>query len=521
MFVDLPTGKKVAIIAFGVLLVAGILVTSYFSSGDDYSLLYANLSQEDALSISEKLKDKKIQYKLEHGGNAISVPVKDVYQLRLELAGDGLPSGGGVGFEIFDKTTFGMTEFVQKLNYRRALQGELQRTINSIGTVQSSRVHISIPSKTIFDDDKQKATASVVLKLKGSKKLSKQQVDGITHLVASSVEGLSASDITVVDSNGSILSLPEDGDDEATKLSNKQMDYRKNFESDLEKRIRTMLEKAVGNGKAMVRVSATIDFKQEQRTEELYDPDGQVARSEQRNEEKTVGASLPGGLAGVAGNLPESAAVSMAPGKPAETQKTNETINYEINKVVKTIVEPASLVKKLSVAVMVDGKYKEAKDKDGKASKEFVPISAEEKNTLQNLVRTAIGFDANRQDIVTVESMQFDETPLAEESQKLDVEAQREYTLTIIKYAGFGIVGVIIFLFLLRPIMKAITTTNRETEELRALPQTIAKMEQDISNLGAKKEEALDYRKRVSEIVSENPQQAAELIRSWIRKSKT
>lgn len=191
MFAELPAGKKVAIATFGLLVLAGILVTSYFSGGEEYSLLYANLSQEDALSISEKLKERKIQYKLEHGGSAISVPVKDVYQLRLELAGEGLPSGGGVGFEIFDKTSFGMTEFVQKLNYRRALQGELQRTINSIGAVQSSRVHISIPTKSLFHEDKLKATASVVLKLKGNKKLSKQQVEGVTHLVASSVEGLS------------------------------------------------------------------------------------------------------------------------------------------------------------------------------------------------------------------------------------------------------------------------------------------------------------------------------------------
>ncbi len=275
MFAELPAGKKVAIAAFGLLVLAGILVTSYFSGGEEYSLLYANLSQEDALSISEKLKERKIQYKLEQGGGAISVPVKDVYQLRLELAGEGLPSGGGVGFEIFDKTSFGMTEFVQKLNYRRALQGELQRTINSIVAVQSSRVHISIPTKSLFDEDKQKATASVVLKLKGNKKLSKQQVEGVTHLVASSVERLSPSEITVVDSSGAILSLPEDADDEATKLSNKQMDYRKNYESEMEKRVRTMLEKAVGAGKAIVRVSALIDFKQEQRTEELYDPEGQ------------------------------------------------------------------------------------------------------------------------------------------------------------------------------------------------------------------------------------------------------
>jgi len=489
MFAELPAGKKVAIVAFGVLVLTGILVTSYFSGGEEYSMLYANLSQEDALSISEKLKERKIQYKLEPGGGAISVPVKDVYQLRLELAGEGLPSGGGVGFEIFDKTSFGMTEFVQKLNYRRALQGELQRTINSIGAVQSSRVHISIPTKSLFDEDKQKATASVVLKLKGNKKLSKQQVEGVTHLVASSVEGLSPSEITVVDSSGAILSLPEDGDDEASKLSNKQMDYRKNYESEMEKRIRTMLEKAVGAGKAIVRVSALIDFRQEQRTEELYDPEGQVARSEQRSDEKTVGATMPAGVAGVQGNLPESAAVAMPNGKPAETEKSNRTVNYEINKVVKTIFEPGAQVKKLSVAVMVDGKYKEVKGQDGKASRDFQHISAEEKTTLQNLVRTAIGFDANRQDAVTVESMQFDETPISEDAQILNAEAQKEFALALTKYAGLGIAGAVLFFFLLRPLMKAVGKADLEAEELKALPLMLAKMEEDINKLGAKNED--------------------------------
>jgi flagellar M-ring protein FliF len=207
-------------------------------------------------------------------------------------------------------------------------------------------------------------------------------------------------------------------------------------------------------------------------------------------------------------------------GKPAETQKTNETINYEINKVVKTIVEPTSQVKKLSVAVMVDGKYKEVKGQDGKTTREFQPIAAEEKTTIQNLVRTAIGFDSNRQDTVTVESMQFDETPLVEEAQKLDADSQREYTQTMVKYAGIGIAAVMIFLFVLRPLMKAISATNTETQELRTLPQSIAKMEAEINKLGAVKEENVDYRKRVTEVISENPQQAAELIRAWMRKAK-
>lgn len=519
MFNELPLGKKVALGGFAAFLLAGILFTSYLSSGIDYSLLYANLSQEDALGVSEKLKERNIPYRLEHGGTVISVPSKDVYQLRLELAGEGLPSGGGVGYELFDKTSFGMTEFVQKLNFRRALQGELQRTINSISAVQSSRVHISIPSKSLFEEDKQKPTASVVLKLKGNRKLNKSQVDGITHLVSSSVEGLSSGDITVVDSAGNILSLPQD-DDEATKLSNNQMDFRRNLEADLEKRLRTMLEKLVGDGKAIVRVTALLDFKQEHRTEEIYDPDSQVARSEQRNEEKTVGAALPVGVTGVQSNLPEGAEAARLTGKPAEAQKTNETINYEINKVVKTVVEPGTQIKKLSVAVMVDGKYKESKDAEGKTTREFQPLPDAEKARIENLVRTAIGFDTNRQDMVTVESMQFDETPLMAEADKLDEEARRESITNMIKYGGYALAGILLLFFLLRPVSGWLVTSTREVEELKSFPTTVAQMEMELSDLTKPKGEKIEYRKKVTEIISENPDAAAELIRLWLRKTK-
>lgn len=521
LFNTLPTGKKIALVAFGVLLAAGILITSYLSSGEDYSVLYANLSQEDALAVTEKLKTRKIMFKLEGNGTAVSVPGKDVYQLRLELAGEGIPSGGGVGFELFDKTTFGMTEFVQKLNYRRALQGELQRTINSIATVQSSRVHISIPNKSLFEEDKQRPTASVVLKLRGNGKLNKSQVEGMAHLVSSSVEGLSPADVTIVDNRGTILTVPDEDGDEMTKLSNRQMEMRRNYESDIEKRIRTMLEHVVGNGKAIIRVTAAIDFKQEQRTEELYDPDSQVARSEHRIEEKSTGPSMPAGVAGVSSNIPETAEAGQIIGKPAESTKTQETVNYEINKVVKTVVEPAMQVKKLSVAVMVDGKYKETKGADNKVVREFEPLPDEAKERIAGLVRTAIGFEGNRQDMVTVESMQFEESAIMAEAERLDTESRQELMMTGIKYAGYALAGVILFIFLLRPIAKWLTTSNKEVEELRTFPQTVSQMEKELNDLmGTKDEEKIDYRKRVTDLISSNPDQAAELLRSWLKRAK-
>ena len=515
VFGELPLGKKIALAVTGVLMLTGILVTSYFASRDDYSLLYSNLAQSDMLGVTEKLKERNIPYRMERGGSVISVPVRDVYQLRLELAGEGLPSGGGVGFEIFDQSTFGMTEFVQKLNLRRALQGEMQRTINSLAAVVSSRVHIVIAQKTLFEDEQAHSTASIVLKLKGSKRLSQHQVDGITHLVASAVESLSSSNVTIVDDSGNILSKAPD-EDAVSRRTVSQMEYSRNFEKGMEKRVRSMLERAVGIGKAIVRVSAEIDFRQVQRTEETFDPDSQVARSEQRNEEKTTGAAMPVGVAGVAGNLPGGTPSSTAAGKPAESTKVNETINYELNKVVQTIIEPSYKIKKLSVAVMVDGKYTVTQDDKGISTREYEPLADEDKGRLETLVRTAIGFDASRQDLVTVEGMQFAVTPLLDESEKLESEASKEYVLTLIRYAGVVTLGVMLFLFFLRPLLKWMGSSAREIAELPEFPKNVEDFEQEISG-ATKPVSKKPYRTRVSELVGENPDQAAELVRMWLK----
>ena len=211
-------------------------------------------------AIVTKLKEKKIPYQLSDSGNSILVPSDKVSELRLELASSGLPQGGGVGFEIFDSKTLGVTEFVQQLNYQRALQGELSRTINGLDEIQHSRVHIVIPKKSLFAEDQLKPTASVILKLKSGRSLRPAQIDGIVHLVASSVEGLNPSDVMVVDNTGKVLSKIQD-DAKLGRLSNSQADYQRNFEKDLTGRVQSMLEKVVGEGKAVVRISADLDFR--------------------------------------------------------------------------------------------------------------------------------------------------------------------------------------------------------------------------------------------------------------------
>ena len=517
VFGGLPFGKKVALASVGVFMLVGILLTAYLSSGDDYTLLYSNLSSEDTLGVTEKLKERNILYRMDQGGKVISVAYPDIYQLRLEFAGEGIPAGGGIGFELFDQSTFGMTEFIQNLNYRRALQGELQRTINSIGVVKTSRVHIVIPKSTYFKDDDKKASASVVLDLKrASSRLAQEQIDSILNLVASSVEGLAPNNITIVDSKGNLLSYPEE-DNDMHRLTVKQMEYQSTIEIGVERRVKSMIERIVGKGRVVVRVNADIDFQQVQQTEEIYDPNSQVARSEQRVEENSTGASMPAGIAGVQSNVPGILQNEGAMAKPASANKVNETINYEINKTVKNIVQPTSKLKKLSVAVLVDGKYKQVEGADGNTERQFEPLGDEDKAQIDKLVRSAIGFDATREDSVTIESMRFDDSVISREIDQLGAVTQGELISNVIVYLGLGILGLIIFMFVIRPLMGWVTSSTAEVEELRTFPKTLTDMEKELENLISKEETEVAFKDRVSELIAENPEQASSLVRAWLK----
>lgn len=294
----LPMKKILALlVVIALVITAGILLMTW-SQKADQQLLFSNLSDEDAGAIIQKLNEQKIPYTATGGG--IMVPADKVYEVRLQLASQGLPQGGGVGFELFDKTSFTMTDFVQKLDYRRALQGELARTIRSLAEVEQCRIHLAIPEKTLFMQKDEKPKASVLLKLRPGRRLSQSQVQGIVHLVSSSIEGLDAKDVTVVNNDGDMLTSDVD---ENFAETGSQFEYERTYEHDMEAKIISMLEPVVGKGKAKARVAVSFDFTKTEKTEEKYDPDSQVARSEQRNTEKSTGGTN-GGIPGIASNLP-------------------------------------------------------------------------------------------------------------------------------------------------------------------------------------------------------------------------
>lgn len=498
---NMPMQKKGVLLAIIALSIAGIVLLFSWMQRVDYQVLYGNLAESDAGSIVQKLKEMKVPYRIEAG--SVLVPSERVYDLRLQLAAQGLPHGGGIGFELFDKTGLSTTDFVQRLNYRRALQGELARTINSFAEVEQCRVHLAIPEKTLFFKESDRATASVLVKLRGGRTLAQSQVQGIVHLVSSSVEGLNPKDVTVIDSRGEMLTSPTD---DIAGLSSSQLEYQRGFEKDIESRVIGILEPLAGKNRVRARVTASLDFTKIEKTEERFDPDGQVVRSEQKSLEKNT-AGGTGGVPGVASNLPGKTGAQTAPSQSqSQSQRQQETINYEISRVTSRVINAPGEVKRLSVAVIVDGSYAA---EQGSAEKKYVPRSEEDLKRYQDLVRNAIGYTADRGDEVQVVNMQFEGIPHEEFASH-----EREYLPLILMAARYVVplVAVLFFIFMvLKPLLKTLSSRPEAGQSPQlALPRTVAEIEQAMD------QKALPKNQEVIEWARKNPEQAAGLVKGWI-----
>jgi len=388
-----PPARRAALVAAGVGSLVLVLGLAWWVQRPLYRPLFTNLAPEDARAIGDALRAEQVDYRLDDGGRAVLVPADRLYELRLALASRGLPQAGGVGFELFDRQTFGQSEFVQRLNWQRALQGELGRTIAELGGVESARVHLAIPERSLFVSQDRAPSASVVVKLAAGRALARAQVDGIVHLVASSVEGLAPDGVTIVDEGGRLLTAGRR--DETTAASDGALDRQRGLESAAEARIESMLGAVVGPGKVVARVAATLDLARTERTEETFDPDKTVLR-----ETHTSREGGPSGR-GAAGR-------GDAGGAPG-TERRDETQTYEISKTVSRTVAPLGAVKQLSVAVLIDGTYR-----DENGTRTFVPRSDTELEKLRALVATAVGFDEARGDRIEITSAPF-QTPAAEE----------------------------------------------------------------------------------------------------------
>jgi flagellar M-ring protein FliF len=414
------------LVTLGVAFVAVVGVvagSAYWINTPSYSLLATDMDAESAQSVVEKLKTAKVAYLLEDGGRTIRVASDRVDDMRLQISSQGLPSAGRIGFEIFDRTAFGTTEFLEHVNYRRALEGELARTIGTINDVQSARVHISMAKESLFASDAQQAKASVVLKLRDRKPLSASTVSGITGLVAASVESLRPESVVVLDTFGRPLSRPS-GDD-ADANSGLQLDKQRQLEHDLSAKVVSLLEPIVGVGHARVNVTARLDGNSLEETDEQWDPTT-VLRSRQMSMDgggsfvagvpgSGGGAAGVGGIAGARANAPQNlttapAPAPAAPASPATSvgpTRSTENTSYEVSRKTLHRISPRGQVARLSVAVVLDDDHPAATAVAGKAQAK--PRSPENLKNIERLVASSVGVDADRGDDVTVVNMAFAE----------------------------------------------------------------------------------------------------------------
>jgi flagellar M-ring protein FliF len=504
----------------------GVVSLLWMSREAEQSVLYAHLTMDDAAAMASKLKEMGVPYRLEGDGTTILVPASMVHDMRLRLATEGLPRGGGAGFELFDQRNFGMTEFMQKLNYRRALQGELARTISQLDAVHSARVHIVLPEKSLFLEQQDKPTASVVLKLAPGRRLTPEQIRGIAHLVASSVEGLSAEAVTLVDHNGEQL-RQEVQDPARLSLSEEQQAYQRTLERTLERRAQGLLARAIGQDKVLVRVSAELDFQRIERAEERYDADNPAVRSEQRSKEVGSGPGFWAiGVPGVRSNVTSEAEVEQQGTNTASRE--SETINYEVSKVVSKIVAPSGEIKRLSVAVLVDGAYQPGAQ-PGETT--YVPRTEEELAKFRDMVKSAVGYNEARGDRVEIANIPFEVQADPEEA-AMAAEARRAFWLQIGRYGAYVILGLLCLLFVVRPLLAWLMTASGTSETM--LPRTVQELEADmaagemLSEAGgvmgqlSERSEAVkptgqQLRVQLAEFVTSEPERAAELLRAWLR----
>ena len=508
-FLALSTGKR--LVVGGVALVSLLAFAALISVANktDFRPLFANLTTEDAGEIVKKLKEQKVPYEISDDGKAVLVPSDKVYELRLSLASDGLPQGGGVGFEIFDRKNFGMTEFVQKLNYQRALQGELSRTISQISGVESARVHLALPEKTLFKESEKPATASVVLKMRSNRGLREGEVQGVMHLVASSIEGMDADNVTVLDSRGKVLSK-NSSSDAASKISGTRQEAQRNFEKSEEEKLQSLLDRVVGTGKSVARVSASYDFKQVERYEERYDPETAAVRSEQRSEEKGGTTTTASGIPGVQSNLGKAA--PGAAGSSGGGTKSDETLNYEVSRSTARTIEPVGTLSKVSVAILVDGSYVLPPGAKPDAKAKYQPRSPDELQKIEALVKSAVGFNAERGDQVTVANIPFQETGEGAP------EAAKWYDAPIVQGLlknGLIALGFLaLLLFVIRPLLKILRT---EQPAGGYLP-----MPTDLEAAALIEQTRRDHEKlkltqlELVEKVKQDPYQVAQILQNWL-----
>lgn len=503
----LTPGRRVGLPLVVAVLLGLLIYASYVVNRPKYVPLFTGLSPEDAGSITAKLKETSVPYRLADDGAAILVPQEQVYETRISLASQGLPKGGVVGFELFNESKLGATDFERKLRYNWALQGELTRTIREMSEVEDARVHIVMPERSLFVAEERVPTASVLLKLRPGMRLGDGQIYGIANLLAGSVEGLKPENVTVLDSSGNILSDILSTTSAAGGVSGRgimaQLQVKRETEKGLQRELQTMLEALFGFGKVVARVNADLNFDYKEQSSENFTPVNAdagtgIIRSRQSRTESYQGSGGAGGVPGVSGNIPGYQALDGS--GSSQYEKADTTENYEVNRVEEKLIVAPGQIKRLSVAVWVDGE-----------------LSQEQLSSVRQAVASAVGFSEQRGDQLFIDSMKF-------ESQDLGAEPPAEAPAGGFNWVwAAGVAALAVAAGVV--VMSRRTRTNREAEERKgqALDVLIAEKQREFQPLQAQaleispeEQDRLNREKQVRQYADEKSEEFASLLKTWL-----
>ena len=530
-FNELPASRKMglaAVLAASIALVIGLFL---WSGTPEYRVLFSNLAEKDAGSVTASLQQMNVPYKTEASGTVL-VPADKVYDLRFKLAAQGLPKGGGVGFELMDSPKLGMTQFQEQLAFQRGLEGELARTIQSLAPVESARVHLAIPKPSVFIRDKQTPSASVLVNLHPGRGLDSNQVQSIVHLVASSVPEMQPGSVTVVDQSGNLFTSKSDNPS-MRGLNSNQLDYIRQMEAYYAQRIEAIIAPIVGTGNVKAEVRADLDFSESEATSESFKPnptpDNQSIRSQQTVEDNSGGANQAQGIPGAFSNQPPGPATApvKAPAganagpnsAPAGAQgaasssRRESTVNFEVDKTIRHTKEPLGRIKRLSVAVVVN--YKAATTgQDGQPGKP-VPLPPPELAQINDLVKESMGFNPQRGDTVNVVNAAFTESkaqsdiPLWKDPDNVAMAKSLLKNLVVFGLAFYLVFGV------LRPLLKDLVKPVERRAEQGSL---LGGEGGQVRSGGTRDLAYTDSLTRVKEFTKTNPKVTADIVKEWMAK---
>lgn len=529
-----PT-KRMALVASVLIGFMAIGTVMFMASGKDYAVLLSNVPADQVPTIIEKLNAKNIPYQLRDEGRTVTVPKDFLHATQMQLMSEvGSAKMGHIGLEIFDKQEFGINSYAQKINYQRALQGELIRAINTLNAVRQSKVILALPAKKTMMEESAPPSASVVVELHPGKELSGEQVRGIRFLVANAVEGMDPDRVSVLDERGKLISRQSDG---TTGASSEIMELKSRVEKDLEGRIESILSKVVGHGKIVAKVDATINNKVVTAVEETVDPDKTAIRSQTSQEESLDGARTnPTGVPGSRSNIPGAEDSAEQVGFRQDVKKELKTVNYEVPKTVKNIREAAGAVEKISVAVLIDGVNVISTKPDGTQESKWNARTPEEIAKYESLVKSAIGYVASRGDSVKIESIQFQPEDFTESEKILTNIEKKKLVQSLFKWGLLGFALLLFFFMVIRPFMQWITDSFTDSVE-EMLPRTIEELEElhSVDNtlpglsgvlpilqesVDPEKAESELLRDRIITLMQKDEEKASSAINMWVARKE-